>query len=241
MDDALKQLRDLHLPEPPGLWPLAPGWWVLGLLLAAAAIALAIRIYRTRRRGRPLRLAVRALDRLLARQSRSAPVGTRLCRRRQRTVEARIDLRRAARRRRPADGCGLAHVSRRYCLERRVLARCRSGARASSVRPGIRPGSGGAARRCPQCAAHGREAGAAMINFLWPWAFAALPLPLIVRYLMRPRQRRDAALRVPDVGRFEAAITARGGARRGGWLRVAPCVAGMDVSARCRRASAIYR
>ena len=66
MDDALKQLRDLHLPEPPGLWPLAPGWWVLGLLLAAAAIALAIRIYRTRRRGRPLRLAVRALDRLLA-------------------------------------------------------------------------------------------------------------------------------------------------------------------------------
>lgn len=66
MDDALKQLRDLHLPEPPGLWPPAPGWSMLGVVVAAAAIALAIRIYRTRRRGRPLRLAVRALDRLLA-------------------------------------------------------------------------------------------------------------------------------------------------------------------------------
>ena len=57
-----------------------------------------------------------------------------------------------------------------------------------------------------------------MISFLWPWAFAALPLPLIVRYALRPRQRRDAALRVPDVGRFGAAIAARGGAHRSGWL-----------------------
>ncbi len=75
MDDALKQLRDLHLPEPPGLWPPAPGWWMLAILVAAALIALAIRIYRTRRRARPLRLAVGALDRLLAdnRDARLSP------------------------------------------------------------------------------------------------------------------------------------------------------------------------
>ena len=57
-----------------------------------------------------------------------------------------------------------------------------------------------------------------MITFLWPWAFAALPLPLLARYLLRPRQQHDAALRVPDLGRFASAISGRGGARRGGSL-----------------------
>lgn len=27
--ELLAQLRGLELPEPPGLWPLAPGWWLL--------------------------------------------------------------------------------------------------------------------------------------------------------------------------------------------------------------------
>lgn len=35
--DALSQLADIHLPQQPGYWPLAPGWWVLILLLLALA------------------------------------------------------------------------------------------------------------------------------------------------------------------------------------------------------------
>ena len=66
MDDALKQLRDLHLPEAPGFWPLAPGWWIVASLVAAAAVYLAMRLYRARLRRRPFRVAAQALDRLLA-------------------------------------------------------------------------------------------------------------------------------------------------------------------------------
>lgn len=35
--DPLSELADIHLPPEPGLWPPALGWWVVALLLAAAA------------------------------------------------------------------------------------------------------------------------------------------------------------------------------------------------------------
>ena len=30
--DPLSQLKDIYLPPDPGIWPPAPGWWILGLL-----------------------------------------------------------------------------------------------------------------------------------------------------------------------------------------------------------------
>lgn len=47
----LSQLRDAHSPEPIGLWPLAPGWWILLILclsLLALAIFLGMRYWRSR-------------------------------------------------------------------------------------------------------------------------------------------------------------------------------------------------
>lgn len=45
MPDALAELRDIHLPEAIGFWPLAYGYWVL-LLLALVGAALWYRRYR---------------------------------------------------------------------------------------------------------------------------------------------------------------------------------------------------
>lgn len=57
MNEALRQLRDVHLPDAPSWWPPAPGWWLAALAMAVAAVMLA-RIWRTRTRRRlPLRAA----------------------------------------------------------------------------------------------------------------------------------------------------------------------------------------
>ena len=43
MDPDQLPLRDLHLPEAVGWWPLAPGWWVLIALAIAGCIYLLYR------------------------------------------------------------------------------------------------------------------------------------------------------------------------------------------------------
>lgn len=49
MDPEQIPLRDLHLPEAIGLWPLAPGWWVLiGLAVAGLVYLLYRRVQRWR-------------------------------------------------------------------------------------------------------------------------------------------------------------------------------------------------
>ena len=66
MDENALPLRDLHLPDPVGWWPLAPGWWVIIALAAAGLAWLAWRWYRAWRAEAPRRHALRELARLEA-------------------------------------------------------------------------------------------------------------------------------------------------------------------------------
>ena len=62
MDPKHKTLRDLHLPEAVGRWPLAPGWWFL-IALALVAIGYLLHLYlRHRSQGAARRHALRQLD-----------------------------------------------------------------------------------------------------------------------------------------------------------------------------------
>jgi cbb3-type cytochrome oxidase subunit 3 len=54
----LQNLRDIHLPEPVGFWPLAPGWYILAVVLLLLAIGVAYLVYRRHRRGRAKRQAL---------------------------------------------------------------------------------------------------------------------------------------------------------------------------------------
>ncbi len=62
-----------------------------------------------------------------------------------------------------------------------------------------------------------------MIELLWPWALAALPLPWLVRAVMPPLVTREAALRVPDAGRYAIGLQVSHSepARRPGLLFIA--------------------
>jgi len=46
--DLIARMRELHLPDPVGWWPPAPGWWVVAVLVA---IALVLGWHVWRRRG----------------------------------------------------------------------------------------------------------------------------------------------------------------------------------------------
>ncbi len=60
--DWLKQLAAPHAPAPIGWWPVAPGWWVLGILVI---VGFGIAVYwRTRPHARLRRAALRELTRL---------------------------------------------------------------------------------------------------------------------------------------------------------------------------------
>ena len=54
-------LRDLHLPEVSGWWPLAPGWWLLGILVIAGVVWILRRAFRHWRDNAARRTAMRRL------------------------------------------------------------------------------------------------------------------------------------------------------------------------------------
>ena len=63
MEQEALPLRDLHLPDAVGWWPLAPGWWVLIALAVAGLAWLAWRWYRAWQFHAPRRYALRELAR----------------------------------------------------------------------------------------------------------------------------------------------------------------------------------
>lgn len=62
MVDGQLPLRDLHLPDSVGWWPLAPGWWLLIALLVAGFAWLLSRYIAYRAHSAARRHALRALD-----------------------------------------------------------------------------------------------------------------------------------------------------------------------------------
>lgn len=64
MDPTQLPLRDIHLPEAVGWWPLAPGWWALLLVFAVLALWLVTRAMRRYKEAAPRRYALRELQRI---------------------------------------------------------------------------------------------------------------------------------------------------------------------------------
>jgi hypothetical protein len=64
MDPTQIPLRDLHLPEMIGWWPLAPGWWAIVALLFCAAVYGIRQLFLRWRYNAPRRLALRELNRV---------------------------------------------------------------------------------------------------------------------------------------------------------------------------------
>lgn len=62
MDPTELPIRDLHLPDAIGWWPLAPGWWLLIALGVAAFTWLLVKAYRAWDRSAARRHALRQLE-----------------------------------------------------------------------------------------------------------------------------------------------------------------------------------
>lgn len=62
----LQSLRDIHLPDPISIWPLAPGWYVLAIIIIVGLIWLGIKIYKNHQRSLIKKLALTQLKTLYA-------------------------------------------------------------------------------------------------------------------------------------------------------------------------------
>ena len=61
MDPTELPIRDLHLPDAVGWWPLAPGWWIVLALLAFALLIALRRAWIAHRRSSARRYALKQL------------------------------------------------------------------------------------------------------------------------------------------------------------------------------------
>ena len=64
MQDPLAELRDIHLPAPPDLWPPAPGWWIAAVLIIGVILYGLYLGYKIWRRNAYRRQAVVELEAL---------------------------------------------------------------------------------------------------------------------------------------------------------------------------------
>lgn len=69
VSELLAQLRDIHEPAPPGIWPPAPGWWLLGLLLIVSLTLAAKWLRGKYLASRPRKNAVAELQKIMSGQS----------------------------------------------------------------------------------------------------------------------------------------------------------------------------
>ncbi len=69
--DPLSQLADIRLPEDVGLWPLAPGWYVLAALLMGLLVYALVLLFRVVRKRRILGQANRELELCLRRREQA--------------------------------------------------------------------------------------------------------------------------------------------------------------------------
>jgi len=72
----LAQLKDVHAPPTPGLWPPAIGWWLLTLLVVGVTVFSVMALVRWRRRTAWRRLALREFEQLQRSYLQSASLKT---------------------------------------------------------------------------------------------------------------------------------------------------------------------
>lgn len=77
----LQKLRDIHLPKPPGFWPMAPGWYCLAVMLLFLLGTVMYLLVRRHRRLRPKREALKLLmayERQYAAQGSAAVISAKI-------------------------------------------------------------------------------------------------------------------------------------------------------------------
>ena len=63
--DPLAELRDIHLPATVDVWPPAPGWWLLAVIVLALCIFSLFKLWQWWRHNRYRREAVKQLNQIL--------------------------------------------------------------------------------------------------------------------------------------------------------------------------------